>query len=164
MIYLCWMAFIILALSFSSPAGGAKYSIHPIGRVLKGDGKTALEILPQYQETLLGLQKFSHLLVFYWFNQNDTPEKRAILQVHPRKDESNPLTGVFATRSPQRPNLIGFSVCRIKSIDGRLITIDEIDAFNGTPIIDLKPYIPASDSIPDAQVPHWVKKIGSEPN
>jgi len=158
MIYLCWIAFIILVLSFSTPSLAAMYSSQPIGQVVKGDGKTTLEILPQYQEALFGLQGFSHLLVFYWFDRNDSPEKRATLRVHPRRNESNPLTGVFATRSPQRPNLIGFSVCRIKSIDGRLITIDDIDAFDGTPIIDLKPYIPGSDSIPEAQVPDWVKK------
>jgi tRNA-Thr(GGU) m(6)t(6)A37 methyltransferase TsaA len=158
MIYLYWIVFIILALSFSVPAESGPYSIQPVGRVVKSEGKTTLAILPHYQGALLGLQGFSHLLVFFWFDQNDTPEKRATLQVHPRGNQANPLTGVFATRSPQRPNLIGFSVCRIKSIDGCLITIDDIDAFDGTPIIDLKPYIPASDSFPEAQVPEWIKK------
>jgi tRNA (adenine37-N6)-methyltransferase len=158
MIYLFWITFIILILGFSSPSAAETYSMQPIGRVVKDDEKTILEIMPQYQAALLGLQEFSHLWVFYWFDQNDSPEKRATLQVHPRRDESNPLTGVFAARSPQRPNLIGFTVCRIKSIEGGLITIDAIDAFNGTPVIDLKPYIPASDSFPEARVPEWVKK------
>ena len=73
--------------------------------------------------------------------------------VHPRGNKANPLTGVFATRSPFRPNLIGLSVCRIKSVDDAGITVDDIDAFDGSPIIDLKPYIPTIDSVPEASGP-----------
>jgi tRNA-Thr(GGU) m(6)t(6)A37 methyltransferase TsaA len=134
------------------------YSIRKIGQVVKNPEETRLEILPQYRDGLLGLNQFSHLQVFYWFDQNDSPEKRNTLRVHPRGDKANPLTGVFATRSPFRPNLIGLTVCKIKCIDETGITIDEIDAFDGSPIIDIKPYIPASDSVPGAAVPEWVKR------
>ncbi len=64
----------------------------------------------KYQEGLLGLEHWSHIQVIWWFDKNDTPEKRAILQVHPRGDQKNPLTGVFATRSPFRPNLIALTL------------------------------------------------------
>jgi tRNA (adenine37-N6)-methyltransferase len=132
------------------------YSVYPVGKVIKSDGQTVIEILPAYREALQGLDGFSHVMIFYWFDQSDTPDKRATLKVHPRRDESKPLTGVFATRSPRRPNLIGLSVCKIQSIRGERIVVDGIDAFDQTPVIDLKPYIPRSDCIPDASVPHWV--------
>jgi tRNA (Thr-GGU) A37 N-methylase len=76
--------------------------------------------------------------------------------VHPRKDEKNPLTGVFATHSPLRPNLIGLTICKIKSIQDRRIEIEDIDAFDGTPVIDIKCHIPASISASDVRVPDWV--------
>jgi len=135
------------------------YSIHPIGRVLKVSGRTTLEVLPAFRDALLGLDGFSHVIVFYWFDRNDTPEKRATLRVHPRGDKRNPLNGVFATRSPMRPNPIGFSVCRIVSVQEGRIHVEGIDAFDGSPILDLKPYIPSEDCIADASAPEWVKRL-----
>lgn len=132
------------------------YKVKAVGRVTKTLGKTALEIFPEYRDALMGLNGFSHVIVFYWFDRNDTPEKRATLQVHPRRDKRNPLTGVFATRSPLRPNPIAFSVCKIKSVEDCTIVVAGIDAFAGSPIIDVKPYIPVSDCISDASVPSWV--------
>ena len=114
---LCYIFFVILALVVPSQSMAEVYSIQPIGHVTKSSDKTTLKIFPQFQDGLLGLNGFSHVLVFYWFDRNDTPEKRATLIVHPRGNKANPLTGVFATRSPFRPNLIGLSVCRIKSVD-----------------------------------------------
>jgi tRNA-Thr(GGU) m(6)t(6)A37 methyltransferase TsaA len=131
------------------------YKIQPIGHVVKNAGKVKLEILSRYQDALLGLNEFSHVLVFYWFERNDSQEKRAILRVHPRGNKENPITGVFATRSPSRLNLIGLTVCKITSIDDCIITVDDIDAIDGTPIIDLKPYRPCSDCVPDASVPDF---------
>ncbi|MEW6532518.1 MAG: tRNA (N6-threonylcarbamoyladenosine(37)-N6)-methyltransferase TrmO [Thermodesulfobacteriota bacterium] len=137
-------------------AMSSEYRIYPVGEVQKKRGTTVLKIHEPFRDALLGLDRFSHVIVFFWFDRNDTPEKRRILQVHPRRDARNPLTGVFATRSPVRPNLIGHSIAKIKSIKDGSIMVDEIDAFDGTPIIDLKPYIPAGDSIPGATVPEWV--------
>ena len=68
-----------------------------------------------------------------------TPEQRAILQVHPRRDPSNPLRGVFATRAPVRPNLIALSRCRVLSVQGNVIEVDGIDAFPDSPVLDIKP-------------------------
>ena len=77
-------------------------------------------------------------MVVWWFHKNDTPKKRAVLKVHPRGNRDNPLTGVFATHSPFRPNLIALTICKVLSVKDGLITIDGIDAFDDTPIIDLK--------------------------
>jgi tRNA (adenine37-N6)-methyltransferase len=156
---LYYILFVILMLALPSQSIAEVYSIQPVGQVTKSSEKTALKIFPQFRDGLLGLNGFSHVLVFYWFDKNDTPEKRATLRVHPRGDKANPLTGVFATRSPFRPNLIGLSVCRIRSVDDAGITVDDIDAFDASPIIDLKPYIPTVDSVPGASVPEWMKKI-----
>ncbi len=132
------------------------YYLKPLGSIRKRDEKVWIEILNDYTDALLGLDGFSHIVVFFWFDQNDIPEKRKVLQVHPRKDPQNPLTGVFATHSPQRPNLIGFTVCKIISIHEDSIEIEDIDAFDGSPVIDIKCYIPGSVPASDVRLPGWV--------
>jgi tRNA (adenine37-N6)-methyltransferase len=133
------------------------FHLVPIGHVEKRPGRTVLRLEARYQEGLLGLEQWSHIWVFYWFDQNDTPEQRAVLQVHPRGNRNNPLTGVFATRSPMRPNLTALSLCRVVSIQGSDIEIEGIDAFDQTPVIDLKPYIQELDTPRDPiHAPGWV--------
>ena len=99
---------------------------------------------------------FSHVMVFYWCDRNDTPERRAFLQGY-RRGKANPLTGVFATRSPARPNPIAITTCKIISVKDNFVEIEWIDAFDDSPIIDLKPYIPRNDSFPSAKIPVWVQ-------
>ncbi len=134
------------------------YKIYPIGVIHKqNDEKASIEIDPDYSAALLGVDGFSHLIVCYWFHQNDTPEKRKVLQVRPRKDRKNPMTGVFGTHSPLRPNLIAISFCRKLAIENNIIFIDRIDAFDGSPVIDIKPYIPIDKLMSaDIKVPDWV--------
>ena len=129
------------------------YSVHPVGYVEKLNGRATVVLNQQYLPGLLRLNDFSHVWVIWWFDQNDTPEMREILQVHPRRDSRNPLSGVFATRAPVRPNLIGLTLCRIIAVNDNVVEIDGIDAFNGTPVLDLKPYIPSMESIPAAKTP-----------
>ncbi len=138
----------------NGPAGAepTSFVVSPIGRVVKQGGTSRVVIEPKYRDGLLRLEDFSHVWVIWWFDRNDTPEQRAILQVHPRRDPRNPLSGVFATRAPVRPNLIALSLCRIVSVKGGVVEIDAIDAYDGTPVIDLKPYIPM-DALPDARHP-----------
>lgn len=135
----------------------AAFSIEPVGIVNEQDDDTCIEIYPPYRDALLGLAGFSHVWVLFWFHKNDTPEKRRTLQVHPRKDESNPLMGVFGTHSPQRPNLIGMTRCQILAVEDNFIKIDSIDAFDGSPVIDIKCYIPDDESLSDVRLPDWVK-------
>jgi tRNA (adenine37-N6)-methyltransferase len=131
--------------------------IHPIGVVKRQGDRTLVELRPELAPALDGLTGFSHVWVFYWFHENDRPDERATLKVHPRRDPATPLTGVFATRSPVRPNLIGFTCGRIVGVKGNVLEVEGLDAREGSPVVDLKPYIPASDALPDAQVPGWVK-------
>jgi len=114
------------------------FEVYPIGKVEKKDGRTFIVLDERYTSGLKGLKSHDYVTVVYWFDRNDTPQKRAILQVHPRGDKVNPLTGVFATHSPFRPNLIAISRCDIISIKENVIEIKDIDAFDGSPVLDLK--------------------------
>jgi tRNA-Thr(GGU) m(6)t(6)A37 methyltransferase TsaA len=138
-------------------AAGAEFKLHPIGKVEKQGKVTRLRIFEKYAAALKGLEGFSHVWAFYWFDKNDTPQRRGILQVHPRGDRKNPLTGVFACRAPVRPNLIALSLCKIVSVAGGVVQIDTIDAFDGTPILDLKPYCPGPDRPRgEVRLPAWI--------
>jgi tRNA-Thr(GGU) m(6)t(6)A37 methyltransferase TsaA len=115
------------------------FTMNPVGWVRKSGGKTFIEIDRRYQPALLGVERLKSLQVLWWFDRNDTPEKRAVLQVHPRGDPANPLRGVFATRSPYRPNLIALTEVDVIAVRENMIEIDGIDAFADTPVLDLKP-------------------------
>ena len=139
-----------------------RFELRPVGRVEKHQGYAELRIFDEYSDALLGLDGYSHAFVMYWFDKNDTPDKRSVLRVHPRGKKSNPLTGIFACRSPARPNLIALSLCRIVSVEGSVVRVDKIDAFDGTPILDIKAYIPGIDRPgTDIKVPNWLGADGS---
>jgi len=139
------------------------YILRPIGKVRVADGHASIVLEKAYEPGLLGLDGFSHIHVLWWFDRNDTAEKRAVLQVHPRGDRKNPLTGVFATRSPMRPNLIAMSLCKITAIKENIIEVEKIDAFDGTPVLDIKPYTPGQDVVADAKVPKWAGPTDAGP-
>ena len=132
-----------------------RFILRPIGTVHKDSGRTTLVLNKDVEPALLGLDGYSHIWVLWWLDRNDTQEKRSILQVHPRGNRQNPLTGVFACRSPVRPNLIALTLCRILTVKDNVVEIDRIDAFADTPILDLKPYIPGYDSA-EATTPDWL--------
>jgi tRNA (adenine37-N6)-methyltransferase len=133
--------------------GAREFTLRQIGEVRRQGGKTLLVMDQSVQPALLGVDEFSHLQVFWWFDKNDTPQKRSVLQVHPRGNRENPLAGVFATRSPMRPNLLALSTCKIVAVRENVVEIEDIDAFDGTPILDLKGYIPGYDSVENASGP-----------
>lgn len=135
-----------------------RYRIVPVGIIHIKGRDTYIEIFEGYRDALLGLEPFSHIIVLAWFHQSDTREKRDTLRVHPRGNRKNPLTGVFATRSPVRPNPVALYTCKILSIRENIIQIDRIDAFDGTPVIDIKPYIPEVDKVQKAAVAEWLDR------
>lgn len=155
--YLFVLSALVFAMGQVTEPMAQDYVLHTMGVVAKENGEIALDILPAFQDAVSGLESYSHVVVLYWFDRNDRPEKRRILRVHPRADPRNPLTGVFATRSPVRPNPIGLSVCKIRSVTGGRVLVDSIDAFDGSPILDLKPYISQMDCVPAAKGP---KRVG----
>ena len=133
------------------------FKLSPIGQVEKRGAVVRVRLFDEFAEGLLGLEEWSHVNVFYWFDQNDVPEKRRILRVHPRGNDANPLTGVFACRAPVRPNLIALSVCQLVSVKGSLVQVDNLDAFDGTPVLDLKPFIPPDAPTREVRVPAWAR-------
>lgn len=160
---MCGRACAIVAAALAAGAGAAEkeatvFQVFPIGTVERREGKTYLEVHEKHAAGLLGLDGFSHVVVLYWFDRNDTPAKRSILQVHPRGNAQNPLTGVFATRAPVRPNLIGLSVCRIVEVGKGRVQVAEIDAFDHTPIVDLKPFIPSDNPTQGVRMPDWAPR------
>jgi tRNA-Thr(GGU) m(6)t(6)A37 methyltransferase TsaA len=145
--------------SVKEESSEAFYKVYPIGKVEKKGASTRIRIFHKYVDGLLGLDQWSHVNVFYWFDKNDLPWKRRILRVHPRGDRENPLTGVFACRAPVRPNLIALTVCKILSVEKNLLTVDAIDAFDATPVIDLKPFIPPDAPSNNVKLPDWTGRM-----
>ncbi|AEH06419.1 tRNA (N6-threonylcarbamoyladenosine(37)-N6)-methyltransferase TrmO [Methanothermococcus okinawensis] len=115
-----------------------EFKIHPIGYIKQLDDKTVLNIFEEYKEGLDGLKEGLKIVLILWFDKSDTPQKRKTLKVHPLGNPHNPIRGVFSTRSPIRPNPIALYEAKISKIDENNIFIEKIDAYEGTPIIDIK--------------------------
>jgi tRNA-Thr(GGU) m(6)t(6)A37 methyltransferase TsaA len=130
--------------------------LHFIGVVEKaGEQEARVRIFPEFCAGLKGITDFSHLIILYWIHMRDNEEDRRTLLVFPRRHVVNVETGVFACRSPSRPNPIGLRVVELLKVEGCILTVKELDALEGSPIVDVKPYIPGADSIPNACVPEW---------
>lgn len=99
-----------------------------------------VEVFEEYLEGLIGLDEFSHIYLFYSWHQ---AAKVNTYTVTPFLD--NKEHGVFATRFPSRPNALGFSVVRLQKIEGGILTVQGIDMLDGTPLLDIKPYVPDFD-------------------
>ena len=108
-------------------------------------------------EALDNLDEFSHIIVLYWMHQVTATEQPPT-KVRPRGNRTLPPMGVFATRSPSRPNPIGKATVRLLKRQGNILKVKGLDAINGSPVIDIKPYIPGHDSVAGAKVPLWVSK------
>jgi len=106
-------------------------------------------------EALDGLDEFSHIIVLYWMHQLPAG-KPLSFKVHPMGKSELPLVGRFATRSPNRLNPVGQATVRLLERRGNILNVKGLDAIDGTPVIDIKPYIPGYDSATDAKVPPWV--------
>lgn len=111
-------------------------------------------------EALTGIEEFSHLFVLFWLHEISEKDQR-ILKVHPRGRHDMPLLGIFATRTPYRPNPIGLTCVKILKIEGSNVTVEGLDAFEGTPVLDIKPF-DSWDTKKDFKVPKWWKKLEKE--
>lgn len=105
-------------------------------------------------DPLENLEDFSHIIVIYWMHQADRNQPLAA-KVRPRGNPENPLVGRFASRAPHRPNPIGKATVRLLERRGNILKVTSLDAIDGTPVIDIKPYIPGYDSVEGATVPDW---------
>lgn len=133
------------------------YSLQAIGKVHASSEGFMIEVFEPYRAALDGLGQFSHALVLWWADRNDNPEARAVLEVDLPYAKGKGA-GVFACRSERRPNPIAVTTCALIHVDEKAgqIIVPWMDALDGTPVIDLKPFIPASDRVRDFHVAPWM--------
>jgi tRNA-Thr(GGU) m(6)t(6)A37 methyltransferase TsaA len=131
--------------------------LSPIGHISAGPDGFALQIDPQYRLALQGLADFGYINVLWWSHYLDAPEYRNIVEAEQPYKNAPEKLGIFATRSPLRPNPICVSTTAVISVDVEtgLVIVPWIDAEDGTPILDIKPYHPSSDRVHDVRMPEW---------
>ncbi len=143
-------------------------NLNTIGKVQRKDDNISVIIDQPYRPALRKLDTFSHVIVFWWAQQFDSEEHRSTL-VTPLPYADGQEAGVFASRSPIRPNLIMTTVCEILAVDEDkgIVQIANIDAFDMTPVLDLKAYFPVMDRVKDAHIsdylegwPEWIPDQG----
>jgi tRNA-Thr(GGU) m(6)t(6)A37 methyltransferase TsaA len=105
-----------------------------------------IEILPEHEHALADLDGFDRIWLLFWFHEAGGTARSKVLP--PRSDRRR---GVFATRSPHRPNPIGMSAVRLERVDGLVLHVRDLDLIDGTPVIDIKPYLPYADAFPEAK-------------
>ena len=117
-----------------------------------------LVINPELDGILDGLEDFSHALVLYWPNLL-SHQGRSLIKVHPMGQKHFPLVGVFSTCSPARPNPVLVTTVRVLERKGNILRVQGLEAVNGSPIIDIKPYTPSYYLAEDVKVSPWMEKI-----
>ncbi|MHA1721723.1 MAG: tRNA (N6-threonylcarbamoyladenosine(37)-N6)-methyltransferase TrmO [Candidatus Baldrarchaeia archaeon] len=134
-----------------------------IGFVRKVEGDiSVIEIFREFSDGLCRLNEFSHAFILYWLHLRDDEKFRNVLKVHPKGCTDLPEVGVFASRSPNRPNPIGLTVVELVEVKNNVLIVKGLDALPGSPIIDIKPYL-KRDCKSRVIQPNWLekhKKIG----
>ena len=136
------------------------FEIYSIGYAHQSQESYYLEILPQFRPGLLNLEQFSHVKIYWWGDQCDNQEMRSTMQAALPYAEGI-TAGVFACRAEYRPNPILETIGFILDLDYKsgVVHLPWLDAFDGTPILDLKPYIPISDRVRDVRVAEWFQDM-----
>lgn len=134
-----------------------KFQVEPIGKINVGEEGMSIELDAKYIPALQALEGFSHLNVVWWFSDFDTEEARNVLETPQPYKQAPTIMGIFATRSPIRPNPIALTAVQVIAIDYEkgIIQIGYIDANDGTPVLDIKPYTPSLDRVEAPGVPEW---------
>ncbi|GIO43849.1 SAM-dependent methyltransferase [Paenibacillus apis] len=133
------------------------FMVRPIGRIRSDEHGMRIELEREFIPALTNLDGFSYINVLWWFHQNDTEESRSkLVENGPYKNSPDKL-GTFATRSPERPNPIALTCACITYLDfdNGIIGLAYMDAEDGTPVIDIKPYTPSLDRVEHPIVPDW---------
>jgi tRNA-Thr(GGU) m(6)t(6)A37 methyltransferase TsaA len=134
------------------------FHLSPVGVIHREDDSITIEIFPAFRPGLKELETFSHVLVFWWFSKFDDEGSRQTTQFD-RMPFDAPRLGVFSCRSPLRPNPIALSTVKILNVDHQngLVNIADIDAYDNTPALDLKAYLPHCDRVKDVKLPGWAE-------
>ena len=123
-----------------------------------GPVESVIEVLPEFAEGLEGLEEFSHVLVVFYMHLDPDREPFA-LRRRPRGRLDMPMLGVFAQRGRMRPNPVGVTAVAIARLEPGRLTVRGLDAVNGTPVLDIKPYVPVFDHVDGARTPEWVDRL-----
>ena len=132
------------------------FELRQIGKIRRENDKVYVSISEKYQKALTQLDKFSHAQIYWWADQNDNEEKRAILDTVPPYGDNPPRTGIFASRAEYRPNPIAMTTVKIINIENGEMEINNIDAFDDTPVIDVKAYFAVCDRVENSHLPEWI--------
>ncbi|MDP6634963.1 MAG: tRNA (N6-threonylcarbamoyladenosine(37)-N6)-methyltransferase TrmO [Phycisphaerae bacterium] len=108
-----------------------------------------------YADGLSGLEDFSHVLVVYAMDNMG----KVRMKVTPQGKDSSPEVGVFASRCPWRPTPIGVTAVKLLGVDGAVLSVEGLDAIDGTEVLDIKPYMPQYDAVEDCRYPAWVDQL-----
>ena len=123
-----------------------------------GDVETAeITVDAAWAEALDGIEEYSHIWILWWIDRYDEPP--ATRHVHPERRLELPLVGFFATRSPHRPFPIGLTAVHLLARDDGRLLVQGLDAYEGTPVLDIKPYLRRGDMIPEATMPEWLEAL-----
>jgi tRNA-Thr(GGU) m(6)t(6)A37 methyltransferase TsaA len=143
-------------------------SVHPIGVVRSpvGEGRddgwgkvvAELHVDPALAPGLLGIEQFSHVVVLFWMHGATFSPGDDLLR-RPRGRKDMPEIGIFAQRAKHRPVPIGLTAVRLLARRGSILEVEGLDAIDGSPILDIKPYFPDFDSVPHPTVPEWVHRL-----
>ena len=123
-----------------------------------GDITSKIVLNPEIIGALSGLENFSHAIIVTYLHEAHY-EKDKHLQRRPRNLATMPLTGILAQRAKNRPNPIGITAVKILNVNSDSLEIRGLDAINGTPVLDIKPYYPHYDKVNDSTVPEWVDRL-----
>lgn len=118
--------------------------------------RSEIALRPALAEALDGLDGFSHVIVVGWLDRIPD-ELRARLRARPGGDDRLPALGALALRGGARPNPIAVTVCRLRGVEGATLRLEGLDLVDGTPVLDVKPYVAAYDAAPDAALPDWAR-------
>ena len=136
---------------------GKNFTVKQVGRVrARGDG-FQIELEEPYKKALTGLEGFEYIQVLWWFSGCDDSAARAVLTVQKPYTRGPELLGAFATRSPMRPNPLALSCARVTYLDLErgVVGVVYLDAEDGSPVLDIKPYTPSLDRVERPGVPDW---------
>ncbi len=145
--------------------------LYPIGVIRNGHKEkprtpweeivSEIVVDPRWEEALDGIEEFSHVTVLFWLHQVEG-ERGTSVKVHPQGRQDLPEVGIFATRTPRRPNPIGLTTVKLLGRQGNVLLVLGLDALDGTPLLDLKPYLTRGDLWPEAIGPAWLKQLWAE--
>ncbi|MGZ5090260.1 MAG: tRNA (N6-threonylcarbamoyladenosine(37)-N6)-methyltransferase TrmO [Burkholderiales bacterium] len=134
----------------------------PVNQMSQGNWATVdseIHLDPEYAAGLQGLEGFSHVLVIFFLDRAQGFDRKTQLLRRPRGMEDMHEVGVFAQRTKYRPNPIGVTAVKLLGIDGNVVRVRGLDALDGTPVLDIKPYMPPFDRVDDVRIPPWVGHV-----